>query len=92
MLLLVLSTIFKLAASLQNVPGCLPGEQATITSQTRYVVPDLLFPPTSDGIPLTNATATFFTCPSREAPGDAPLSTPIDLCEPFNNHIFFEGE
>ncbi|KAJ7928387.1 hypothetical protein B0H13DRAFT_1860581 [Mycena leptocephala] len=90
MLLLVLSTIFKLAASLQKVPGCLSGEQATLTSQTRYVVPDLLFPPKSDGIPLTNATATFFTCPSREAQGDAPLSTPIDLHGPFNNRIFFE--
>ncbi|KAF8150463.1 hypothetical protein K438DRAFT_436867 [Mycena galopus ATCC 62051] len=72
MLFLVLSTIFKLGTSLQNVPGCLPGEQATITSQTRYVVPDLLFPPTSGGIPLTNSTTTFFTAsPDRCAALDA---------------------
>ncbi|KAJ6477005.1 hypothetical protein C8R45DRAFT_368719 [Mycena sanguinolenta] len=85
MILLVLAALYTLAASLQNLPGCLPGEQANIVSQTRYSVPDL---PT--GIPLTNATATLFTCPSREAPGDSPPSAPIGLPCTFND-IFSEG-
>ncbi|KAJ7059414.1 hypothetical protein C8F01DRAFT_1231908 [Mycena amicta] len=72
-----------------NVPGCLPDEDATITSQSIYSVPD----PTINIGGFTNLTMTFFTCPSRQTRGRAlqERQTPIDICGPINNGEVFDG-
>ncbi|KAJ6453332.1 hypothetical protein C8R45DRAFT_1223189 [Mycena sanguinolenta] len=74
---LVPFALFTVAASLQNVPGCLPDEQAIIVSHS--VFDDIPILPAGVG-GFTNATITFFTYPSRETAGVAPASTPIDVC------------
>ncbi|KAF7351741.1 hypothetical protein MSAN_01607300 [Mycena sanguinolenta] len=83
-------TFFVVAASLQNVPGCLPGEKATIVSQSVFGDIPILSPGVGG---VTNATITFFTCPSRDSPVVAPPSTPIDVCGLIDNSepLFGEG-
>ncbi|KAJ7454211.1 hypothetical protein FB451DRAFT_1184962 [Mycena latifolia] len=72
--------ILLTVASSAHLPGCLPDEDATIISESIFQVPD----PTTTGVPFTNLTLTYFTCPSRQAQVQhAQLDerqAPIDLC------------
>ncbi|KAF7335635.1 hypothetical protein MVEN_02218400 [Mycena venus] len=79
--------LFAVATALQNVPGCLPDEQATVVTQSIFSVPDPTAPP-GPGL-FTNLTLTYFTCPSRQAPAQS-NQPPIQICGAMDgSEVFF---